>query len=325
MLIPQYWAEGRVQSRTPDRQVTIRRFGWSDVSQADAQALADARANEAMEANLSGVPIVKRERKVPYNGADGLPIREEIVSRHGETIITRNSYGARCLNTPNVLFADVDFDEVPPISISCTVFVVLVIGAGGAGWLAQSVCLGTILAVAAAIGSWALARAMHRVGQRLRGGVEAASLARINKFAEAHSDWNLRVYRTPAGYRVLATHRPFSPREPEVSGFFKAIGGDPLYARMCWNQQCFRARVSPKPWRIGIQKHMRPRPGVWPVRPERFAERQQWIADYEVTAHDFAACAYLDSLGNGVIHSEIRPVLELHDSMCRATSGLPMG
>jgi len=36
-----------------------------------------------------------------------VPIREEIVSRHGDTIITRNSYGARCLNTPNALFADI--------------------------------------------------------------------------------------------------------------------------------------------------------------------------------------------------------------------------
>ena len=33
----------------------------------------------------------------------------EIVSRHGETVITRNSYGALCLNTPNALFADVDY------------------------------------------------------------------------------------------------------------------------------------------------------------------------------------------------------------------------
>ena len=44
-----------------------------------------------------------REPRMPYNGAAGVPIREEIVGRHGETVITRNSYGARCLNMPNVL------------------------------------------------------------------------------------------------------------------------------------------------------------------------------------------------------------------------------
>ena len=43
MLIPQYWAEARVQHRSPNRgtQVTLRRFGWSELSQADAQQMAD--------------------------------------------------------------------------------------------------------------------------------------------------------------------------------------------------------------------------------------------------------------------------------------------
>jgi len=58
---------------------------------------------------LSGEKLIRREPKIPYKGAAGVPIREEIVSRHGETIITRNAYGARCLNTPNVLFADVRY------------------------------------------------------------------------------------------------------------------------------------------------------------------------------------------------------------------------
>src|SRR5688500_8191871 len=102
MIVPQYWAEGRVQHRAKGRQVTMRRFGWADTSQADAQAHADTRAQEALDRFLSGESLERREPKIPYNGADGVPIREEIVSRHGEAIITRNSYGARCLNTPNV-------------------------------------------------------------------------------------------------------------------------------------------------------------------------------------------------------------------------------
>jgi len=95
MIVPQFWAEGRVRGRHDGRQVTVRRFGWSDTSQADAQANADDRAAEALRRVLAGERLDRREPKVPYNGADGLPIREEIVARHGDTIITRNSYGAR--------------------------------------------------------------------------------------------------------------------------------------------------------------------------------------------------------------------------------------
>ena len=43
MIVPQFWAEGRLQHRAKGRQVTVRRFGWSDVSQDEAQANADAR------------------------------------------------------------------------------------------------------------------------------------------------------------------------------------------------------------------------------------------------------------------------------------------
>jgi hypothetical protein len=113
MIVPKYWAEGRIQQNRGGRKVTVCRFGWSDISQADAQAKADSRAKEASSRLVAGEKILRREPKIPYNGAEGVPIREEIVSRSGDAIITRNSYGARCLNTPNVLFADIDFALEP--------------------------------------------------------------------------------------------------------------------------------------------------------------------------------------------------------------------
>ena len=109
MIVPKYWAEGSAQHRVKGRQTTVRRFGWSHVSQEEAQASADSRTADALRRILAGEKLEKREPKVAYNGAEGVPIREEIVVEHGDTIITRNSYGALCLNTPNVLFADVDF------------------------------------------------------------------------------------------------------------------------------------------------------------------------------------------------------------------------
>lgn len=95
MIVPKFWAEGRQQHRTKGRQVTVRRFGWSDTSQADAQQSADVRVKQALDRILSGEKLARTDPKIPYNGAAGVPIREEIVDRQGETIITRNSYGAR--------------------------------------------------------------------------------------------------------------------------------------------------------------------------------------------------------------------------------------
>jgi hypothetical protein len=274
---------------------------------------------------LAGEPLRRREPKVPYNGAAGVPIREEVVARHGDVVITRNSYGARCLNTPNVLFADIDFARAGGRLVNCAIFLVLIGVAALIGWAFSSWLLGAILAGAAMIANHQIAiLEEYRVDQKARGKADAAARARIEQFAAAHPEWAFRVYRTPAGLRVLITHRPFDPNEPAVREVFAALGVDPLYERMCLNQQCFRARVSPKPWRIGIDRHMKPRPGVWPVRPERLPERQAWIADYEAAAEGFAACEFVEAVGSGIVHPDVARVVKLHDELSGATSGRPI-
>ncbi|WP_245879372.1 hypothetical protein [Xanthomonas pisi] len=111
MIVPRHWAEARIQHREGQRSITVRRFGWSDESYAAAELHARGRAGEALDAILSGTPLPRRERLAAYG--EGLPIREEIVAQEGSLVLTRNSYGALCLNTPNVLFADVDFAHLP--------------------------------------------------------------------------------------------------------------------------------------------------------------------------------------------------------------------
>lgn len=324
MIVPQFWAEAQLQQRAKGKQVTVRRFGWSDVSLEEAQAHAEARVKEAFARVLAGEKLPRRDPKIPYNGAVGLPIREEIVSRHGDIIITRNSYGARCLNTPNVFFADIDFPKGPAWRFTLGVFAALLVLAIIAGILAQSRALGIGLGLAALIGASTVSAALHHLSESISGGPEKIARGRIAQFLASHPDWNFRLYRTPAGMRVMATHRTFNPTDASVTECFDALRTDPIYATMCRNQQCFRARVSAKPWRIGISGHMRPRPGVWPVAPERIAQRSLWIAEYELAASVYAACEFIESVGSGTVHPDVRPVLELHDYSCSVGSGLPL-
>jgi hypothetical protein len=322
MIVPTYWAEGRRQHKEPGRQVTVRRFGWSDASQADAQAMADQRAAEALARVLSGEKLPRRELKVRYNGADGLPIREEVVERHGEAVVTRNSYGARCLNTPDVLIADIDFPEGTDLWPALLIAGLLL---GGAFWAADSLksfWLGTILASLAVFGSGWLAR---KLVSPFRPSPERRARDRLASFVGLNPSWNLRVYRTPAGLRAIATHDRFDPAGEEVAAFFLAIGADPTYARMCRLQRCFRARVSAKPWRAGIDSHMRPRPGVWPVADQWAEIRRDWLDSYEAKAAGFAACRFVEEIGSGGVEPAARRVGDLHDTMCRALEpGLPL-
>ena len=107
MIVPDYWAEAKRRHRTRERQTTVLRYGWSVSSLAEAQQMADQRADDALARILAGERLDRRELKVAYNGADGMPIREEVLERFGRHVVTRNAYGAHCLNTPVGLFADI--------------------------------------------------------------------------------------------------------------------------------------------------------------------------------------------------------------------------
>ncbi|MEN3942394.1 hypothetical protein WJU23_13935 [Prosthecobacter sp. SYSU 5D2] len=325
MIVPEFWAEGRVQERVGERQITVRRFGWSDVSLEEAQANADERTREAFQRIASGEKLEKYEPKVAYNGADGLPIREEIIRRYGNAVITRNIYGALCLNTPDVVFADVDLPEGVPWRFRGAVYLPFL--TASAFWAFST---GNIMdfvrgfGLTALIVPWFTSR-LYRAYASYSGGVRKLALQHIRAFSNSHPDWHLRVYDTPAGFRILIMHQVFDPADEAVQAFFKDLSTDPLYAQMCRNQRCFRARLSPKPWRIGIQEHLRPRPGYWPIKPEHLPTRHRWVKAYEHKAAGFASCRFLESLGRtDVTHPEAVSIQTLHDDLCRAHSGLPL-
>lgn len=318
MIVPDFWAEARLQERVGKKQITIRRFGWSNLSQSDAQQMAESRAAEDMRRVLSGHKLERREPKLAYNGAVGVPIREEVISRHEEEVISRNSYGARCLNSPRVLFADIDFQGIKSTGLILGVFFILVIVAMFSGLFRQNgfAIIGFVIIVFI-VASFA-STVLIKLASRFRERPETLARKKIDTFLKENTDWNIRLYKTPAGLRLLATHRLFDADSADARKLFSAIDADPVYIRMCFNQKCFRARLTAKPWRIGISSHMRPRPGVWPVNPERMQERKNWIDAYEQRAASYAACHFIGNLGSGVIHKDVENIIKLHDEQCRA-------
>lgn len=321
MIVPAHWAEARLQERHGKRQVTVRRWGWSDEGPEQAEAHAEQRVREAMQRLREGKAEARRERKVAYNGADGVPIREEIVSRHGDAVVTRNGYGALCLNTPDVLFADVDFG---PPRLSGGVMALVAVVVGIAAGIRHGFSNGVLALGGAVVLQVVGVLMLDRLATVLSGGAEARALGRVRRFVEGRKGWRVRVYRTPAGLRVLAMHRRFDPVSPEVADFFKALRSDRLYVKMCRRQRCFRARLTPKPWRIGIGGRIRPRPGVWPVDPKWKPERDRWIAAYEQASAGYASCRYLASFGKGLEDPAAESVRLLHDAQSRAASSLPL-
>lgn len=352
MQIPRYWAEASAPARNRHRHaVTVRRWGWSDESQAAAQTHAEQRLQEVLarfSTQRADEPKPEWAREptpqgFDYNGADGVPIREEVLARQGSAVLTRNGYGAQCLNTPDVLFADVDFAPFGQllnghvragVALWLALIATGVYGLLWAPWPLPAWWIGLLVALL-------LAKLVHRIltpqlarrAEQARTlaldahihAEQARALARIENFARTHPDWGLHIWRTPAGLRVAATHRPFTPDELEVTEFFQAIGADPVYQRMCQRQQCFRARVSAKPWRVGIGERIVPNVRItWPVPAKYEAHRSRWLQRYEAAAARHAACQFMQSLGNATVHIDVRPTLAWHDELSRAHHPLPL-
>jgi len=261
-------------------------WGWSDVSPEAAQADALARAIR-LEALLRGGRRPERQDGYYF----GRPMRElvlhEVVrSSAGLSVaVTRNASGAEVLNAAHALFVDVD------------------------------------LPAPSAPGFFARLFGAKPLGRDDPASAESAAVARAVRWAAAHPSWGWRIYRTAAGLRLLATHAPFRPGDDLVQEAFRELGADPLYARLCHAQACFRARLTPKPWRLGL----RTSPPPWPwADAAAEAEFVAWERSYRAAADGYATCELLRVVGNPEIHPELRELLAWHDEVCLVGSGLPL-
>lgn len=277
MRFPRFWSLGRFGPGFA--------WGWSDVSQAEADALAARRAEQVADALRAGKLWGRAGEYYPER-----PIREAVLRELGPAdapaaILSRNAYGAEVLNAARALFVDVD---LPP--------------ARRPGLLARLI-----------------GARLPQPGQPAP--AEAAALAAAEDWARAHAGWSWRVYRTAAGLRLLATHGVFDPSDPVVAAVFAALKADPLYRKLCAAQGCFRARLTPKPWRIGIRKEPPRWPWTAPGAEQAFA---RWDAAYRAASAGFATCELARVIGSHEIHSALREIVALHDAACGVGSGRPL-
>ncbi|MBP8260660.1 MAG: hypothetical protein KA118_13485, partial [Verrucomicrobia bacterium] len=258
---------------------------WSSSSLNEAATLAQEAARRIAER------FHARENLQRGYGYPDRPVREpvlrEIRAPDGELAgaITRNSYGALVLNTARVMFADVDLPE--PRS-------------SGGGWLKKLFGKPEPSAACAA---------------------EESALARAEAWRRGHSGWGWRVYRTKAGLRLVATHALFDADGASTEQVFEALGADPLYRRLCRTQKCFRARLTPKPWRCGIQKP----PSRWPWPDAKTEARfKEWETRYLRACRDYATCEAIPWPGDPQVDPTVQLILGIHDKITLAGSRLDL-
>jgi len=130
-----------------------------------------------------------------------------------------------------------------------------------------------------------------------------------------------RIYRTAAGFRVLATAREFVPGSWISKRLMNSVGADANFVELCARQNNFRARLTPKPWRCGIARP----PFVYPrITPEHERCFAMWLSQYDHRCRDRATCQFLGHVGSTHVHDCVARIIEVHDRETKAQTDLPL-
>lgn len=163
-------------------------------------------------------------------------------------------------------------------------------------------------------------RSLRRLFRR-SGGFEQELVSRIESVVSADPSLRLRLYRTTSGFRILLMSRRIPATEARSAELLAALGSDELYVALCKTQDSYRARLTPKPWRIGVRRP----PGRFPFRS---AEHEQayraWERDYDAAASRFATCALVADFGSASPDAAAREIARIHDRYA-LNGDLPLG
>ncbi|MBC9955479.1 hypothetical protein [Yimella sp. cx-51] len=302
MEFPRYWF---LATRQLPRDITPARvaaWGWSNSSPFEAEAVANQRVDGVQSRALAGT-LQRSGQKWYYPRT---PLRECVIELISDTsgqaaLLTRNMTGVVVLNTETLFIADIDVPE----------------WAGGT------------------------APAKRSFFGRLRGKPEPPphsdeddrrhpALATVRELVAGRTSVGARIYRTHSGFRVVVTGLrgadgwPLRAGTDESRNLLQQLGSDPLYVELSTAYRSYRARLTPKPHRCGMEHP--PRPSVTPgtaVENSTFTVDPHWMSTYDQAASGFATCRLIETLG-ALPSPQEEQAIEVHDRLSRVGTDLPL-
>lgn len=121
-----------------------------------------------------------------------------------------------------------------------------------------------------------------------------------------HPKLSMRLYRTAKGWRVLLAGEGIELDSPLVDTLFRRLHVDPLYRDLCRKQACWRARLTPKPFRLQLP----PCPQA-ECSEDAASVQAEWVQEYERACEGRAVCRLVESFGPRLRDG----IPELHDEL----------
>lgn len=137
-------------------------------------------------------------------------------------------------------------------------------------------------------------------------------VAQVRQFSDNFPDYSLVVYETHSGLRVFITGDEFEPRSENAVLILERLGSDAMYRKLCLAQQSYRARLTPKPWRCGVDRP----PNSFPREThEQQAAFDKWLDKYNLRSKAFAVCRPMAEMGPPTTTDAARRILNAHDAV----------
>ncbi|USN99800.1 MAG: hypothetical protein H6810_03830 [Phycisphaeraceae bacterium] len=174
--------------------------------------------------------------------------------------LTVNRYGATILNTARLAIVDVDLPRDNP-------------GVGG------------------------LFRALFGKKKAEASSPRDQRIESVAAWVRAGGGRGARVYETAGGLRHILLGEAMDPCADDTRRVLRGLDADPIYARLCKGQRCYRARLTPKPWRVGMNDPHLNYEKLTSIDPGMKQRVDAWFESYEQASAGFGVCRLVETFG----------------------------
>lgn len=334
MFFPLFWAEKKSDIKNRRGKISkISRYGWSDTSKSDAEQMASERLAMAITAyNEKKEGLSDGVGRMYDAGANGdSPIPEIVVKKTKlpsgqEYVISRNRYGAECLNVKDVVILDVDAAPIIPPAVKILSKYVYYISAMDTLILSvplyllvmnKTISLLTfvIAVIAFLITSvitmkviTALSTRQPDLNNKPDADLAQAQLDKaLSEHAKKYPGDYFSIYRTRRGHRLILCSSKMSHNDLSR---FNSIPVDPMYLNLCKLQHGFRARLTPKPWNMGL-----PAMQKYKITDLQSTDKHRniWINEYNKLSAGYSVCHQVKR--EYTSNHDISAILSMHDEL----------
>jgi len=296
MKLARFWARQTADATNREgKRIRAAARGWSNDSLEAAAAMALQTAQRVVALVAEGRTKLQRyqygDRPIPEPVIRQFP--DPVIQQMGgvsiaRAVVTRNVYGALVLNTNDLMFIDIDSDDAPPKP-------------------ATSIAAGL----------------MSLFRKKQQPVVHPASTSIEDSIAQVGeaNGLSLRLYKTAGGYRAIVTNLTQTATDETSLALLHEFGSDPLYVHLCKQQESFRARLTPKPWRMKMWEP----PVTYPFQTQQEQQRfDRWNADYVAASARFATCRFIKAVGDSEPAPGFQELIDFHDEQTKAQISLPL-